>query len=225
MELSHPDSYLAQTLKNQRVLPIVGGMTDPKKAVDLARVLFDAGLRVMEFPVRGQDTKAVLTSISEVRSKVPELMIGAGSITTPEEWKNALEHGAQFGVSPGMSPKLMDAVQRERYPFIPGFETVSEGMTLQEEGFQVLKWFPAQSNGGVGTLRQILPTFLRGETGVVPTGGITTTLTSDYLGISGVTAVGTSWVTPEGAIQKGDWDEVKRLAAEAQRLATQNPIR
>ena len=225
MELSHPDSHLAKILKEQRVLPIVGGMTDSKKAVDLAQVLFEAGVKVMEFPVRGQDPEAVLRSISEVRNKVPALVMGAGSITTPEEWERALDFGAQFGVSPGMSPQLRGAVERMRHPFIPGFQTVSEGMALQEGGFQLLKWFPAQSSGGVETLRQILPTFLRGETGVVPTGGITYTLTPDYLNAPGVTAVGASWVTPAKAIQQGDWAEVRSLVEAAKRLAGQNPVR
>lgn len=197
-------------LSSQRVLPIVTGVTDPKKAVDLASTLKDAGLKIMELPIRG-DTAAILKCISAIRKDVPAMITGAGTVMTREALLAANDAGAQFGVSPGLTPTLEYFIHWTQTPFIPGVATLSEAMAATERGYDTLKWFPAETLGGRDQLAEYASIMGR-EVLWVPTGKITQPKVDDYLRIPEVISCGGSWVTPKDLVATGNWEEVAKLA-------------
>jgi 2-dehydro-3-deoxyphosphogluconate aldolase/(4S)-4-hydroxy-2-oxoglutarate aldolase len=147
---------------------------------------------------------------------VPEIMIGAGTVTTPELAEQATKAGAAFLVTPGCTERLLNAVEDTGLPFLPGAATVSEALRLAERGFTALKFFPAEAAGGVDYLKSIggpLP-HLR----FCPTGGITPESAPRYLALPNVGCVGGSWLTPKDALVAGDFARIEALAKAASGL-------
>ena len=128
----------------------------------------------------------------------------------------AKEAGALFGVTPGTTDRLIDAALDAELPLLPGAATATEALRLLERGFSVQKFFPAEASGGVPALKAIgapIP-----QVRFCPTGGVSLKNAPDYLGLSNTICVGGSWVAPKDAIETGDWDRIRNLAAEASRL-------
>ncbi|TVT52152.1 bifunctional 4-hydroxy-2-oxoglutarate aldolase/2-dehydro-3-deoxy-phosphogluconate aldolase [Amycolatopsis rhizosphaerae] len=195
------------------VMPVVV-VDDAADAVPVARALLDGGIGVIELTLR---TPAALGAIERVAAEVPEIVIGAGTVTTAEQAKQAAAAGARFLVTPGCTDRLLDAAFDTGLPFLPGAGTVSEAMRLAERGLTALKFFPAEPSGGVAFLKAIagpLPG-LR----FCPTGGITPESAPRYLALSTVGCVGGSWLTPGDALAAKDFSRITALAREASALA------
>jgi 2-dehydro-3-deoxyphosphogluconate aldolase/(4S)-4-hydroxy-2-oxoglutarate aldolase len=202
----------ADLLELSPVMPVVV-LDDVAHAVPVAEALLRGGIRVIEVTLR---TPAALASIERIATSVPELVVGAGTVTAPGHAKQALDAGSRFIVTPGCTDALLDAVAATGLPFLPGVSTVGEAMRASERGCSVLKFFPAEAAGGVPYLKSIygpLPG-LR----FCPTGGITVSSAADYLALPNVGCVGGSWLTPKDALATGDWSRVESLAAEAAAL-------
>ena len=182
-------------------------------AVPLARALTAGGLAVLEITLR---TPCALAAISAVRAAVPEVLVGAGTLTRPEEFAEAERADAQFGVSPGFTPELAAASRAAGYPFLPGVMTPSEVINARRAGFAALKLFPAQQAGGVGLLKALAAPFP--DVVFCPTGGIGRDTASDYLALPNVACVGASWVAPSDRVAAGDWPAIEALAREAAAL-------
>ena len=120
------------------VLPVVV-LHDAEQAVPVAHALRDGGVRVMELTLR---TDAALEAIRRVASEVPDVVVGAGTVISPDQAKQAADAGAAFLVTPGATDTLLDAAVETRLPLLPGASTVSEAMRLAERGFDTLKFFP-----------------------------------------------------------------------------------
>lgn len=183
-------------------------------AVPVARALAAGGVPVVELTLR---TPVALDAIAAIAREVPEVRIGAGTVTSPTQAREAADAGATFLVSPGATPSLLDAMAGTGLPFLPGTATVSEALAAVEAGCRELKFFPAEASGGVAYLRSIA--------GVVParfcpTGGITPDSAPGYLALSNVGCVGGSWLTPADALAAGDWQRVTRLARESTALSS-----
>lgn len=194
------------------VVPVVV-IDDPVQAVPVARALARGGIPVLELTLR---TPTAIESIREIATQVPEVLIGAGTVTTPSQASAAVAAGAKFLVSPGTTPRLLDAMIETRVPFLPGVATVGEALEAWERGVTELKFFPAEAAGGARFLASLngpLP-HLR----FCPTGGITSDNAASYLRLPNVACVGGSWLTPATALAAGDWDAVERLAREATEL-------
>ncbi|KZB84580.1 bifunctional 4-hydroxy-2-oxoglutarate aldolase/2-dehydro-3-deoxy-phosphogluconate aldolase [Amycolatopsis regifaucium] len=194
------------------VMPVVV-LDDAADAVPTARALLAGGIGVIELTLR---TPAALASIERIAAEVPEIVIGAGTVTAPEHAKQAADAGAKFLVTPGCTDSVLDAAFDTGLPFLPGASTVSEAMRLAERGLTALKFFPAEASGGVAYLKSIsgpLPG-LR----FCPTGGITVKTAPDYLALSTVGCIGGSWLTPKDALADKDFGKIEALAAEASRL-------
>lgn len=194
------------------VVPVVV-VDDLAHAVPVARALVDGGLPVMELTLR---TPVALEAIAAVAAEVPDCLVGAGTVTTPAHAEQARAAGAQFLVSPGATPALLDAMEQTGLPFLPGVATVSEALAVLERGHTAMKFFPAEAAGGTAFLSSIggpLP-------GVrfCPTGGITPGSAPGYLALQNVGCVGGSWITPRGVLAERDWEQVAKLAAEAAAL-------
>jgi 2-dehydro-3-deoxyphosphogluconate aldolase/(4S)-4-hydroxy-2-oxoglutarate aldolase len=202
----------AELLELSPVMPVVV-LDDVAQAVPVAQALLRGGIRVIEVTLR---TPAALASIERIAAEVPELVVGAGTVTAPGHAKQALDAGARFIVTPGATDAVLDAVAATGLPYLPGVSTVSEAMRAAERGCTVLKFFPAEAAGGVPYLKSIhgpLPG-LR----FCPTGGITVESAPRYLALPNVGCVGGSWLTPADALATADWSRVEALAAAATAL-------
>jgi 2-dehydro-3-deoxyphosphogluconate aldolase/(4S)-4-hydroxy-2-oxoglutarate aldolase len=182
-------------------------------AVPLARALVRGGLPVLEITLR---TAASLAALAEIVREVPETVVGAGTVLEAAQVAQIQRLGARFAVSPGCTPALLAATREAGLPFMPGVQTVSEAMALSEQGYRVLKFFPAASSGGLGWLQAVAAPLagLR----FCPTGGIGADTAPAYLALSNVACVGGSWVAPRAAVAARDWSQVERLAAAAANL-------
>jgi len=194
------------------VMPVVV-IDSLEHAVPVARALVAGGLPAIELTLR---TPVALDAIRAIASEVPEILVGAGTITTPAQAKEALEAGAQFLVSPGATRSLLHAMQDTGLPFLPGTATVSEVLAALEAGVTEMKFFPAAASGGTAYLKAIASPVPAAR--FCPTGGITLASAPSYLALPNVGCVGGSWITPADALAAGDWDRVTRLAAEAAAL-------
>jgi 2-dehydro-3-deoxyphosphogluconate aldolase/(4S)-4-hydroxy-2-oxoglutarate aldolase len=203
---------LLSILKLQPVVPVLI-VDDAKSAVLLARALVAGGLKAIEITMR---TPAALEAVRAVAAEVEGAEVGAGTILNVAHWEAAVEAGSKFIVSPGTTQELLDAAADSDVPLLPGAATASEVMALREEGYQVLKFFPAEQAGGAAYLKA-LSSPLAG-TLFCPTGGISLKNANDYLSLPNVICVGGSWVAPKELVTAGDWAGITKLAAEAAAL-------
>jgi 2-dehydro-3-deoxyphosphogluconate aldolase/(4S)-4-hydroxy-2-oxoglutarate aldolase len=194
------------------VVPVVV-IDDLAHAVPVAQALVAGGLPVIELTLR---TPVALDAIRAIADEVPEILIGAGTIVTPGQAKEALDAGAQFLVSPGSTPALLDAMAVTGLPFLPGTATVSEVLAVLEAGFTAMKFFPAEASGGAAFLKSIASPVPAAR--FCPTGGITPASAPSYLSLPNVGCVGGSWLTPANALAAGDWSVVRERAALAAAL-------
>lgn len=194
------------------VVPIVV-LHDAEHAVPLALALAAGGVRIVEVTLR---TDAALPAIERIAAEVPDVVVGAGTITAPGHVSDAVKAGAQFLVSPGSTPAVLDAMSDCGLPFLPGVATASEVMTLLERGHHELKFFPAEAAGGRAYLNALAGPLPQAR--FCPTGGIAPEAVPDYLALANVACVGGSWLAPADALENGDWRRIEQLAAQAMSL-------
>ena len=151
-----------------------------------------------------------------IAAEVPEIALGAGTVTTPALAEAAVEAGAGFLVSPGLTPALLEAMRATGVPFLPGTATVSEVMAVLEAGLTEMKLFPAEASGGTAYLKALAGPLPQAR--FCPTGGISAATAPSYLALPNVGCVGGSWITPADAVAAGDWERIAKLAAEAASL-------
>ncbi|MEN2674319.1 bifunctional 4-hydroxy-2-oxoglutarate aldolase/2-dehydro-3-deoxy-phosphogluconate aldolase [Herbaspirillum huttiense] len=203
------------TLEIMRASPVIPVIAIDKfeHAVPLARALVAGGIRVLEITLR---TEHGLPAIRAIAESVPDAIVGVGTLTSPEEFTASRDAGAVFGVSPGLTPALIEAAKRSGLPLLPGVMTPSEVMAAREAGFRQLKLFPAVPAGGVGMLNGIGGPL--SDVSFCPTGGITQETAPQFLACKNVVCVGGSWLTPKAAIEAGDWDKITEIAKAAAAL-------
>ncbi len=194
------------------VIPVLT-VTELQHAVPLARALAAGGLRVLEITLR---TPVALAAVEAMRKAVPEAIIGVGTLTRAVDFAAADRAGAQFGVTPGLTPELAAASRGARFPVLPGVMTPTELIAARSAGFNVLKLFPALEAGGVAMLRALGAAFP--DVLFCPTGGITRAAAADYLALPNVACVGGSWVAPQALLARGDWSGIEALARDAASL-------
>ena len=203
---------LGGVLRRVGVVPVLT-IDKLEHAVPLARALVAGGLNVLEITLR---TGAAIEAIREMVRNVPGAIIGAGTVLSPEQAAAAMSQGARFLVSPGMTPRLIDAANAWPIAFLPGVATASEAMSLADMGYRVLKFFPAEPAGGTAALKAIGAPL--SDLMFCPTGGISSANAATYLALPNVAAVGGSWVAPAKAVAAGDWSAITVLAKEAAEL-------
>lgn len=179
-------------------------------AVPLAKALVEGGLPVLEITLR---TPVALEAIRAIRAACPDAVVGAGTLRRVEDVQATIDAGSVFGVSPGSPSALIAAVKAAGLPFLPGCATPTEAMNLADQGFEVLKFFPAEAAGGVPMLKSMagpLP-----DIKICPTGGVTPQNARTYLTLPNIVTVGGSWVAPDKLIAEGDFAGITRLAKES----------
>jgi 2-dehydro-3-deoxyphosphogluconate aldolase/(4S)-4-hydroxy-2-oxoglutarate aldolase len=195
------------------VIPVIV-IDDIRTAVPLAAALVAGGVRVLEITLR---THAALDAVRAIVQGVPEAIVGVGTITDPGDFARAIDAGARFGVSPGLTPALIETAAACPLPLLPGVMTPSEIIAARAAGFRALKFFPAQPAGGVAMLKALHGPFP--DIAFCPTGGITADTAREFLALPNVACVGGSWLTPAEAVRAGDWARITALAREASCLA------
>ncbi len=186
-------------------------------AVPLARALVDGGVRVLEVTLR---TAAGLEAIRRIARDVPEAIVGVGTITAPADFTAARDAGARFGVSPGLTPALIEAARACDLPLLPGVMTPSDVIAARAAGFRQLKLFPAQQAGGVGMLKALHGPFP--DVMFCPTGGVSEETAPQFLALPNVACVGGSWLTPKVSVQARNWAQLTHLARRAAALRPAN---
>lgn len=191
------------------VIPVV--MFDEiDQALEVSRALIAGGLPAIEITLR---TPNALKCMEAVASQVEGAIVGAGTVLNKEHVESVVSAGAQFMVSPGISPKLEIACKEASIPMLPGASTASEMMSLYEKGYKLLKFFPAIAAGGSDFLKSIhapLP-----DLKFCPTGGINLNNAGDFLSLSNVLCVGGSWVAPKDLVANRDYKSIEELAYNA----------
>lgn len=188
------------------VLPVVV-LEDVEQAVPLAAALQEGGVRVVEITLR---TSAALAAIRLVRQQLPDLLVGAGTVTTTSQIRQLADAGAQFAVSPGFSLCMHQEAQRHNMPWLPGVMTPSEIMQAMELGYRELKLFPARGLRG----RELLNSFAGPFAGVrfCPTGGINADNLATFLQHENVSCCGGSWLAPAALIEANNWAAITAMA-------------
>jgi len=194
------------------VIPVIV-VEELAHAVPLAEALVAGGIRVLEVTLR---TPAALAAIRAIAGEVPEAIVGVGTLTRPTDFADAKAAGARFGVSPGLTPALIEAARQTKLPLLPGVFTPSDVIAARMAGFGQLKLFPAQQAGGVGMLKALAGPFP--DVTFCPTGGIAAETAPDFLALPNVACVGGSWLTPKAALVAGDWGRITELARQASAL-------
>ncbi|KMS79256.1 MULTISPECIES: bifunctional 4-hydroxy-2-oxoglutarate aldolase/2-dehydro-3-deoxy-phosphogluconate aldolase [Streptomyces] len=204
-----PSFPAASVLDLAPVVPVVV-LTDAADAVPLARALVAGGLPAIEVTLR---TPAAPAAIRAIAAEVPEAVVGAGTVITPEQVDACTAAGARFLVSPGWTEALLEAMRGSGVPFLPGVSTTSEVVALLERGVREMKFFPAQAAGGTAYLRSLAGPLPQAR--FCPTGGIGPETAPEYLALSNVGCVGGSWMVPAEALAARDWGRIEELARTA----------
>ena len=204
-----------KTLELMRLGPVIPVIIidDVRQAVPLAKALVDGGVRVLEVTLR---TPVALDAIKAIASEVEGAIVGVGTISRPADFADAAAAGAKFGVSPGLTPSLIESARTCGFPLLPGVMTPSDVIAARAAGFTELKLFPAAQAGGMGMLKALGSPFP--DVTFCPTGGVTPETAPDFLALPNVACVGGSWLTPKDLVAKGDWPRITQLAREAAAL-------
>jgi 2-dehydro-3-deoxyphosphogluconate aldolase/(4S)-4-hydroxy-2-oxoglutarate aldolase len=197
------------------LVPVIT-IDSPRDALPLAEALLDGGIGCAEVTFR---TPSAAEAIHEIRSTCGELLVGAGTVLTVAQAKQATHAGAQYLVAPGFDPAVVGWCQAHNVPMIPGVATPTEISVALARGLSLLKFFPAEAMGGVQMLRALSAPFA----GVrfIPTGGITAANLPRYLALPNVAACGGSWMASEGMISEGKFTEIARLSGQARAILRQ----
>ena len=190
------------------VIPVLV-VRNPASARRLAETLVDSGLHVIEVTLR---TEAALQAIAEM-SRVPNCVVGAGTLLSEEDARNAKAAGARFGVSPGRLDEVCASCDHAGLPLLPGVATATEIACARGDGYSFMKFFPAAPAGGVDALKAFSGPY--GDVSFCPTGGINADNALSFLRLGNVTCVGGSWVAPDDLVGRSDWNRIGEIARTA----------
>ncbi len=188
---------------------------DAADAVPVAESLLAGGVNAMELTLR---TDAAIDALKAIRKSVPDMLVGIGTILTPDQVLEVVAEGAAFGVSPGINPKVVKAAAEHGLPFAPGIATPSEVELALSFGCRRLKFFPAEALGGLGYLRAMSPPYNHLGVKYVPLGGVGPKNLAEYIADPLIAAVGGSWLAPRDKIAAKDWKAIEQNAREARTI-------
>ncbi|MFP6291170.1 bifunctional 4-hydroxy-2-oxoglutarate aldolase/2-dehydro-3-deoxy-phosphogluconate aldolase [Helicobacter pylori] len=200
---------IIEVLQISPIVPVVV-IEDLSDAVPLVQSLIEGGIPIIEVTLR---SSCALEAIELIAKNVPKMRVGAGTILNLTQLEQAQNRGAEFLISPGLTPSLLEYAKKKGMPLIPGVSSSSEVMQALELGYNALKFFPAEYCGGV----KLLNAFNGPFKGVkfCPTGGISTDNMRSYLNLENVLCVGGSWLTPKDLIQNKEWDKITEICKRA----------
>lgn len=198
-----------ETIANIGIIPVIA-LDDAKKAVPLARALIAGGLPAAEITFR---TAAAAEAIRVITAEVPEMLVGAGTVLTTEQLDRALDAGARFIVSPGFNPEIVKYGLSKGALMLPGTATGGEMEQAMALGLEVVKFFPAEQNGGVDKLKALAGPYKNLRW--MPTGGVNTKNMMDYLSFDQIVACGGTWMVKKELIENEAWDKITAICKDA----------
>ncbi len=196
-------------MKISPIVPVIA-IEDAKDALPFAQALLAGGIGLMEITLR---TPAGIKAIEIIAKNLPQMAVGAGTVLNADDFKRAVDHGAQFVFSPGISLELMETSKALNIPFIPGVATASEVMLALNNGFEYCKLFPATAVGGIETLNGFYGPFPSMR--FCPTGGINLHNLNDFLKLPNVLCAGGSWIVPKMVLKNKEFSSITKLCHEA----------
>jgi len=201
-------SDLNTLLAKHKVIPVIA-VDNAEDILPLGEQLVENGLPVAEITFR---SKAAAEAIRLLRTKYPNMLIGAGTVLNEAQVVEAKEAGASFIVSPGFNPNTVKACQKHQIAIVPGVNNPSHVEQAIELGLDTVKFFPAEPSGGLSMLKAMLAPY--NAIKVMPTGGINVNNIHDYLAVPAVLACGGSWMVDKKLVNNGEWSEIGRLVSE-----------
>lgn len=204
------ENKLLITALSQRILPAVT-FHSADDALPLAEAMLRGGLRVMEVTFR---TSCAAEAIRIIRKNYPEIYVGAGTLLSVIQLKQAMDAGALFGLAPGFNPSVCKTALEFNFRFIPGVMTPSEIESAAGMGFSILKLFPASQVGGAHFLRAVEDPYHSLQIKFIPMGGISVSNMNEYLRLKNVIAVGGSWLAKEEMIRGRQFDQIANMIKE-----------
>ena len=205
------NSQLATDIEKIGIVAVLV-VDDANDAVPLARALLAGGVNAIELTLR---TPAALDALRAIKTHVPEVIAGVGTILTVGQVEEVAEAGAAFGVAPGLNPRVLAAAREAGLSFAPGILTPSDIEQAVEHGCKLLKFFPAEPSGGLAYLRAIAAPYAHLGLKFIPLGGLNAKNMASYLVDPAIAALGGSWLAPREIIKSGDWKKITALSAEA----------
>ena len=202
-----------ERLARSIVVPVVV-LDKAEDAIPTANAMMAGGIDVMEITFR---TAAAPDAIKAVAENCPDMLVGAGTVLSLEQCKQAVEMGAKFIVAPGFDPEIVDWCIENNIPVTPGCVTPTEITMAIKRGLKVLKFFPANVYGGLNAMKNLAGPFVGIK--FMPTGGINTANIKEYVDAPFIHAVGGSWVCPKADIAAGNFEKITALCAEARKAA------
>lgn len=196
-------------IRQIRIVPVIV-IENPDDAVPLAAALVEGGLPCAEVTFR---TPTAAESLRRITEAHPDMLVGAGTVLTPDQVDRAVEAGAKFVVSPGFNPLVVDHAQRIGVPIFPGVCTPTEIEMALQKGLRVVKFFPAEPAGGLLYLKAVSAPYVGLE--FIPTGGIGPGNIASYLAFKPIVACGGSWMVAQDWIRAGDFARIQREVAGA----------
>ncbi|WP_440876871.1 bifunctional 4-hydroxy-2-oxoglutarate aldolase/2-dehydro-3-deoxy-phosphogluconate aldolase [Thalassotalea sp. PLHSN55] len=179
-------------------------------ALPIAEALLEANVKVLEVTLR---TPAALDVIKEIATKLPEAVVGSGTVTNRLQLQQSIDAGSKFAISPGLTKDLLQAGNEGNTALIPGISSISELMDAIDYGYDHVKFFPAEASGGVKAIQSIGGPFP--DIRFCPTGGININNIRNYLALPNVACCGGSWLVSDEIVENKNWSEITRLAKEA----------
>ena len=207
----NPESGIGKAISEARIIAVLV-IDDAAAALPVAESLLAGGVTAMELTLR---TPAALEAAARIREACPEMMVGIGTILFPDQVEAALAAGASFGVSPGVNPAIIRQAKAVDLPFGPGIMTPTDIDMAIQEGCRLLKFFPAESSGGLAHLKNIAAPYAHLGPKFIPLGGVSLANMMTYLNSDLIAAVGGSWLAPRDLIQQQDWKKIENNAREA----------
>ncbi|MCR5416029.1 MAG: bifunctional 4-hydroxy-2-oxoglutarate aldolase/2-dehydro-3-deoxy-phosphogluconate aldolase [Pseudobutyrivibrio sp.] len=200
---------ITEKIKEVGIIPVVV-LEDSKDAKPLGEALIKGGLPAAEVTFR---TEAAEESIRILSTEFPEMLVGAGTVLTPEQADRAMDAGAKFIVSPGFNPTVVRHCIAKGYPVTPGVQTPGEMEQAIEYGLDFVKFFPAEPAGGLPMIKAVSAPYT--QLSFMPTGGINKDNVKDYLSYDKIVACGGTWMVKGDLIEEGNFEKVEELAHEA----------
>lgn len=179
-------------------------------ALPIAEALLEGGIKVLEVTLR---TPAALDVINEIATKLPEAIVGSGTVTNRELLQRSADAGSKFAISPGLTKDLLQAGNESDTALIPGISSISELMDAIDYGYDHVKFFPAEASGGVKAIQSIGGPFP--DIRFCPTGGINLNNVRNYLALPNVACCGGSWLVSDALVEQKNWAEITKLTKEA----------
>jgi len=199
-------------LEKYKLIPVLS-LSDEKKAIPVAKALIEGGISCVEVAFSTSKAKEAIKLISE---NFPDMLIGAGTVLTIDQVKQAIEAGAKFVVSPGFNPKIVEYCVHNNIPIIPGCSTPSDIEQALDFDLEIVRFFPAEAAGGLKMIKALSDPYSMMK--FIPTGGINKENINSYLDCGKVVACGGSWIVNQELIEHNDFDKIKILTSEAVKI-------